>query len=57
MPIYGNMIGGGSLIGKTVEIVSDDGADLMGVVVDREQVLTPLQMMYELVVFVLQMME
>ena len=38
--IYGNMTGGGSLIGKTVEIVSDDGADLMGVVVDREQVLT-----------------
>lgn len=40
MVIYGNMTGGGSMLGKTVEIVSDDGADLMGVVVDQETVLT-----------------
>lgn len=40
MVIYGNMTGGSSTIGKTVEIISDDGIDLMGVVVDQETILT-----------------
>ena len=40
MAIYGNMIGSsGGILGKTVEIISDDGVDLIGVVVDQEQVL------------------
>lgn len=39
--VYGNMVGSsGSILGKTVEILSDDGVDLMGVVVDQETVLT-----------------
>lgn len=39
--IYGNMVGSsGGMLGKTVEILSDDGVDLMGVVVDQETVLT-----------------
>ena len=29
----------GGILGKTVEIISDDGVDLMGVVVDQEQIL------------------
>ena len=38
--IFGNMIGStGGILGKTVEIISDDGVDLMGVVVDQEQIL------------------
>lgn len=41
MAIYGNMVGSsGGILGKTIEIISDDGADLMGVVVDQETVLT-----------------
>ena len=40
MAIYGNMVGGGSIIGKTIEIISDDGVDLMGVVTDKELILT-----------------
>lgn len=41
MAIYGNMVGSsGGILGKTVEIISDDGTDLMGVVVDQETVLT-----------------
>ena len=41
MAIYGNMVGSsGGMLGKTVEIISDDGVDLMGVVVDQETVLT-----------------
>lgn len=40
MGIYGNMVGSsGGTIGKTVEIISDDGVSLMGVVVDQEQIL------------------
>ena len=40
MAIFGNMIGStGGILGKTVEIISDDGVDLMGVVVDQEQIL------------------
>ena len=40
MAIYGNMIGSsGGILGKTVEIISDDGVDLIGVVVDQEQIL------------------
>lgn len=41
MAIYGNMVGSsGGILGKTVEIISDDGVDLMGVVTDQETVLT-----------------
>lgn len=40
MAIYGNMVGSsGGILGKTVEIISDDGIDLMGVVVDQEHIL------------------
>lgn len=40
MPIYGNVVGSsGGILGKTVEIISDDGVNLMGVVVDQEQIL------------------
>lgn len=40
MAIYGNMVGSsGGTLGKTIEIISDDGTDLMGVVVDQEQIL------------------
>ena len=40
MAIYGNMVGSsGWIVGKTVEIISDDWTVLMGVVVDQEQIL------------------
>ena len=40
LAIFGNMSGStGGILGKTVEIISDDGVDLMGVVVDQEQIL------------------
>lgn len=40
MEIYGNMVGSsGGILGKTVEIISDDGTTLMGVVTDQEQIL------------------
>lgn len=40
MAIYGNMVGSsGGILGKTVEIISDDGTDLMGVITDKEEIL------------------
>ena len=38
--IYGTPVGCGTTLGKTVELVSDDGSSLIGVVVDQEQIMT-----------------
>lgn len=38
--IYGNMVGGGGVLGKSVIIKGTDGTELVGVVTDKETVLT-----------------
>lgn len=40
MPIYGNMIGGGSAPLRTLILVDDDGNEMIGVITDSEVIFT-----------------